>query len=154
MVADCSPPGPQGLQPSRFLCSWVFQDKNTEMGCHFLLQGIFLIQRSNSGLLNCKQILYRLSHQGSGPSPGSNQNSHSIKEATDCISFFVNWVPPIPQGCSKDAEELLCTHHSLRPREPPALLSFTSHLRTPPSLQAPISCHPPRVHSQPFNPAL
>ena len=114
------------------------------MGCHCLLQGIFLIQRSNSGLLNCKQILYRLSHQGSGPSPGSNQNSHSIKEATDCISFFVNWVPPIPQGCSKHAEELLCTHHSLKPREPPALLSFTSHLRTPPSLQAPISCHPPQ----------
>ena len=96
------------------------------MGCHCLLQGIFLIQRSNSGLLNCKQILYRLSQQGSGPSPGSNQNSHSVKEATDCISLFVNWVPPIPQGCSKDTGELLCTHHSLRPREPPgsSLLHF------------------------------
>ena len=96
------------------------------MGCHCLLRGIFLTQRSNSGLLNCKQILYPLSRQGSGSSPGSKQNSHSIKEATDCISFFVNWVPPIPQGCSKDTEELLCTHHSLRPREPPgpSLLHF------------------------------
>ena len=35
------------------------------MGCHFLLQGIFLTQGSNPGLPHCKQILYRLSHQGS-----------------------------------------------------------------------------------------
>ena len=35
------------------------------MGCHFLLQGIFPTQGSNSGLLHCRQILYRLSHQGS-----------------------------------------------------------------------------------------
>ena len=33
-------------------------------GLHFLLQGIFLTQGSNQGLLNCKQILYCLSHQG------------------------------------------------------------------------------------------
>ena len=38
--------------------------KNTEVGCHTLLQGIFPIQGSNPGLLNCKQILYHLSHQG------------------------------------------------------------------------------------------
>ena len=31
----------------------------------FLLQGIFLTQGSNSGLLNCRHILYHLSHQGS-----------------------------------------------------------------------------------------
>ena len=35
------------------------------MGCHSLLQGIFLTQRSNLGLSNCRQILYHLSHQGS-----------------------------------------------------------------------------------------
>ena len=34
-------------------------------GCHFLLQGIFLIQGSNPGLLHCRQILYYLSHLGS-----------------------------------------------------------------------------------------
>ena len=33
------------------------------MGCHALLQGIFLTQGSNLGLLHC--ILYYLSHQGS-----------------------------------------------------------------------------------------
>ena len=31
----------------------------------FLLQGIFPTQGSNPGLLHCRQMLYRLSHQGS-----------------------------------------------------------------------------------------
>ena len=35
------------------------------MGCHALLQGIFLTQRSNPGVLHCWQILDCLSHQGS-----------------------------------------------------------------------------------------
>ena len=39
--------------------------KNTEMGCHALLQGIFPTQGLKPGLLPCKWILYRLSHQGS-----------------------------------------------------------------------------------------
>ena len=37
----------------------------TGVGCHFLLQGIFLTQGSNPGLLHCGQILYHLSHQQS-----------------------------------------------------------------------------------------
>ena len=39
--------------------------KNTGVGCHALLQGIFLTQGSNLGLLQCKQILYQQGHQGS-----------------------------------------------------------------------------------------
>ena len=39
--------------------------KNTRVGCCALLQGIFPTQGSNSGLSHCRQILYRLSHQGS-----------------------------------------------------------------------------------------
>ena len=35
------------------------------MGCHFLLQGIFLTQGSNLGLPHSGQTLYLLSHQGS-----------------------------------------------------------------------------------------
>ena len=38
---------PHGLQPARLLCPWNFQGKNTGMGCHFLLQGIFPTQGSN-----------------------------------------------------------------------------------------------------------
>ena len=35
---------PHGLQPSRLFCSWNFPSKNTGVGFHFLLQGIFLTQ--------------------------------------------------------------------------------------------------------------
>ena len=53
---DCSPPD-----------SFVRRDslgKNTGVGFHALLQGIFPIPGSNLGLLHCRQILYCLSHQG------------------------------------------------------------------------------------------
>ena len=40
-------------------------DKNTGVGCHALLQGIFPTQGSNLGLPHCRMILYSLSHQGS-----------------------------------------------------------------------------------------
>ena len=39
--------------------------KNTGVGCHFLLQGIFLTQGPNLGLSQCGQTVYLLSHQGS-----------------------------------------------------------------------------------------
>ena len=45
------------------LCPWDFPSKSTEVGCHFLLQRIFLTQGSNPGLPHCRQMLYRLSHQ-------------------------------------------------------------------------------------------
>ena len=34
--------------------------KNTGVGCHVLLQGIFPTQELNRGLLQCKQILHSL----------------------------------------------------------------------------------------------
>ena len=39
--------------------------KNTKVGSLSLLQGIFLTQKSNQGLLHCRRILYQLSYQGS-----------------------------------------------------------------------------------------
>ena len=45
--------------------SMEFSGKNTGVSCHFLLQGIFLTQGSYPGLPHCRQILYRLNHQGS-----------------------------------------------------------------------------------------
>ena len=38
--------------------------KNTGVGSHALLQGIFPTQGLNSGLPNFRQIIYHLSHQG------------------------------------------------------------------------------------------
>ena len=40
---DCS--------PTRLLCPWNFPGKNTGVGCHALLQGIFLTQGLNLHLL-------------------------------------------------------------------------------------------------------
>ena len=54
---DCSPPGSSVHGDS--------SGKNTEVGCHSLLQGIFLTPGSNPGLPHCRLILYCLSHQGS-----------------------------------------------------------------------------------------
>ena len=50
------------------LCPWDSPCKNTGVGCHALLQGIFLTQGSNLSLLHCRWIrwiLYHLSHQRS-----------------------------------------------------------------------------------------
>ena len=49
---------------SQALSPWDFPGKNTGMGCHFLLNGIFLTQGLNLGLLHCRRILYHLNHQG------------------------------------------------------------------------------------------
>ena len=46
---------------ARLLCPWDFPGKNTGMGCHALLPGIF----PNPGLSHHGQILYHLSCPGS-----------------------------------------------------------------------------------------
>ena len=56
---------PHGTQSTRLLCPWNSPGRSTEVGCHALLQGIFLIQGSNPGLLHWRWILYYVSHQGS-----------------------------------------------------------------------------------------
>ena len=56
---------PTLFDPARLLCPWDFPGRNTGVGCHFLLQGIFLTQGLNPGLPHCRQTLYHLSHQGS-----------------------------------------------------------------------------------------
>ena len=48
---------PHRLQPARLLCPWNSPGKNSGVGSHALLQGIFLTQGSNLGLLHCRQIL-------------------------------------------------------------------------------------------------
>ena len=54
-----------GQEHTKLLCPWNSPGKNTGMGCRFLLQGIYLTQGSDPGLLPCRQILYCLSHTGS-----------------------------------------------------------------------------------------
>ena len=56
---------PHGLQPARFLYLWNSPRKNTGVGSHSLLQGIFPTQGLNLGLLHWMQSFYCLNHQGS-----------------------------------------------------------------------------------------
>ena len=85
-----------GLQPARLLCPWGFsrQEYWNGLPCHALLQGIFPTQRLNPGLPHCRQILYRLSHQG-GPTahlkiiltwrPGA-----SLQEVIKCCFHYIS----------------------------------------------------------------
>ena len=108
-----------GLQPSRLLCPWDFPGKNTGVGCHFLLQGIILIQGSNPCLLQLplgKQILY---HWATWEAPewdwesATSKTVHSLVhvcwlllmtpmvplEEHHCISFFFLYTKPfLPCG--------------------------------------------------------
>ena len=71
----CPPPGDlfnPGIEPRSPALQAVSlpselqgKPKNTGAGSLFLLQGNFLTQELNQGLLHCRQILFQLSHQGS-----------------------------------------------------------------------------------------
>ena len=49
-------------KPARLVCPWNFPGKNTGVGCHFLLQGIFPTQGSNPRLLRWQADSLPLSH--------------------------------------------------------------------------------------------
>ena len=53
---------PLDCSPARLLCPWDFPGKNTGMGCHFLLQGIFLDQGSNLHFLHWQVDSLPLNH--------------------------------------------------------------------------------------------
>ena len=57
VVSRCSPPGSS--------VHGLLQARITGVASHPLLQEIFPTKGSSLGLLSCRQILYRLSHQGS-----------------------------------------------------------------------------------------
>ena len=61
----------------------ILQARNTGVVSHDLLPGIFPTQGLNPGLLHCRQILYRLSHQQS-------PRSHA-KSVIPVKDSFKNW---------------------------------------------------------------
>ena len=81
---------PHGLWPTRILCPWESPGKNTGVGCHALLQGIFPTQGSNPDLPHCRWIFYQLSHEGVPrilewvPSPADLPNS-GIKPGSPAV---------------------------------------------------------------------
>ena len=79
-----------GLYPTGLLCPWDSPSKNTRMGCHVLLQGIFLTQGSNLGLLHCRQILYYLNHRFKCQTP---------MPSAPC--YATSWHKEMPSLCSQ-----------------------------------------------------
>ena len=55
------------------------------MGCHALLQGIFPTQGLNPGLLDCRQIVYRLSQQEAHPCAISSVQFSSVTQS--CLTL-------------------------------------------------------------------
>ena len=53
------------LRPHGLYSPWNSPGQNTGVGSLSLLQGIFLTQELNLGLLHCRQIRYPLSYEGS-----------------------------------------------------------------------------------------
>ena len=67
---------PHGLELATLLCPWDSPGKNTGVGCHALLQGIFPTQGSIPGLRHCRQILLLSEPPGK---PHINTNSSNIQ---------------------------------------------------------------------------
>ena len=114
---------PHGLQPARLLCPWDSPGKNTGVGCHSFLQGIFPTQGSNPGLPHCRQILYRLSHQGS---PSVEYVSHHTRNPRLLLKSTLWLMAGFKSTCGhrsrvslqKTSSFLLRNHHFLRQDKP------------------------------------
>ena len=97
------------LRPHGLHSPWRSPGQNTGVGSLSLLQGIFLTQRLNPGLLHYRQILYQLSHQGSPRilewvaypfSIGSFQPRNWIGVSCIAGGFFTNWAIAVSRGYS------------------------------------------------------
>ena len=64
---------------------WNSPGRNTGVVSRSLLQSIFLTQGLNPVLLNCRQILYHLSHQGSPSPPFSSVQFSSVTQS--CLTL-------------------------------------------------------------------
>ena len=59
--------------------------QNIGVGSHSLLQGIFPTQGLNPGLPHSRQILYQLSHQGSGPITSWEIDGETVETVSDFV---------------------------------------------------------------------
>ena len=87
--------GPRELEPSRLLCPWYFPGKNSGLGYHFLVQGIFLMRISYVGTW----ILY-----------------HFTREAQkwDTKEIFVNYIRYDSGTVIRQKRSIFSSYHRLR----------------------------------------
>ena len=73
---------PRGLKPARLFCPWdFFLGKNSGVGCHFLLQGIFLTQGLNPRLLHQQVDSLQLIHMRSTICVNGVNRIHVLKHS-------------------------------------------------------------------------
>ena len=90
------------LEPLRFLCLWNFPGKNTGVGCHALLQGIFLTQGSNRYLL-CWQADSLLLDAFPSPLLGIYlKEIKSLSRRDVCIPKFIEALFTIAKICGNN----------------------------------------------------
>ena len=89
------------LQFPKILCSWDFLGKNTLVGCHFFLQGIFPTQESNLHLLNWRVDSLPLSHQGS-PILYRLLKSVSVNTTSYCYWILIHLFLSVASDFRKD----------------------------------------------------
>ena len=94
------------------------------MGCHSLLQGIFLTQGSNLGLLHCRQILYCLNHQGY-----LNHFAVYLKHHKSTILQFLKKTLKI----KRRHDQKIQSFHSIGTRTYHAAIGISIHLQSPTS---------------------
>ena len=122
--SDVAQPGPTLCDPVD--CSQpcssihgIFPGKNTGVGCHFLLQGIFPTQGLSPGCPHCKQMLYRLSHQRS---PCIDLKVSCLMRWPTCPPVLQHTLSRLSPSPSTGPSHLLAVH-------PPLLLPLTPLLR-------------------------
>ena len=104
------------------LCPWNFPGKNTGVGYHALLQGIFPTQGLNPHLLHllhCRQILAPLSHWGS-PNPVTSVLRRRSDQDTETHRGRTLWGHRV-KAINKSERLQEETHTSILDFQPPAL---------------------------------
>ena len=82
------------------LCPRDSPGKSTRVGCHFLLQGIFLTQGSNPCLQHCKWILYCLSSQENPRKDEFSLKNNEMKKTSRCVDLWLcPWLGSITPMC-------------------------------------------------------
>ena len=99
---------PWTIEPTRLLCPWNSPGMHTGMSSHSLLQGIFPTQGLNPGVLQCRQILHHLSHQGSPDTLFTSVVKQFLKICNKvCWSLFMSKMWPNTRDYSSKGR--MCT---------------------------------------------
>ena len=109
-------------ETNRLLCPWDSPGKITGVGCHFLLQGIFLTQELNPYLLHCMQILYQLNDKGSPGMWTASNASNANRPLLGCA---------LKSADNRKQPKCLPAWDSLnKTRDPPAMKPSAAEMKT------------------------